>query len=88
MHYNVFRDYDPGIGRYVQSDPIGVDGGVNTYSYVGGNPLTGFDPLGLANANPANQFNGSFFGGGGGQLFANIELPGDVPEAVEAWEEP
>jgi RHS repeat-associated protein len=28
LHYNYFRDYDPQVGRYVESDPIGLDGGV------------------------------------------------------------
>jgi RHS repeat-associated protein len=48
LNYNAYRDYDPATGRYVESDPIGLGGGVNTYSYVNGSPLRLVDLLGLA----------------------------------------
>ncbi len=47
LHYNLNRDYDSTIGRYRQTDPIGLAGGVNTYGYAMSNPLLGIDPLGL-----------------------------------------
>jgi RHS repeat-associated protein len=47
VHYNDFRDYDSSIGGYVESDPIGLAGGQNTYSYAGAAPLSTIDPLGL-----------------------------------------
>jgi len=47
LYQNYFRDYDPEIGRYIESDPVGLNGGVNTYGYVGGNPVNAVDPLGL-----------------------------------------
>jgi RHS repeat-associated protein len=46
-HYNYFRDYDPAIGRYAQSDPIGLADGPNTYSYSANNPSQNVDPAGL-----------------------------------------
>jgi hypothetical protein len=47
--YNYKRDYDPAIGRYIESDPIGLAGGsYSTYTYARGNPLSYFDPYGLA----------------------------------------
>ncbi|NDP42121.1 MAG: hypothetical protein GZ089_05285 [Aromatoleum sp.] len=46
-HYNYFRDYDPTLGRYEQSDPIGLKGGASTYGYVRNAPLIRKDPQGL-----------------------------------------
>ncbi len=47
LYQNWFRDYDPQLGRYVQTDPLGLAAGPNVYAYVGANPLNAIDPTGL-----------------------------------------
>ena len=47
LHYNYFRTYDPTIGRYLETDPIGIAGGLNTFAYAEGNPQKFSDFFGL-----------------------------------------
>jgi RHS repeat-associated protein len=47
LYYNVNRYQEPGTGRYIQSDQLGLAGGLSTYGYVGARPLTSVDELGL-----------------------------------------
>jgi RHS repeat-associated protein len=63
LHYNYHRSYSATTGRYTQSDPIGLDGGWNRYSYVGQNPLQFTDPLGLQIASGGSGAGGLGAGG-------------------------
>jgi RHS repeat-associated protein len=72
LHYNYFRDYDPQLGRYVQSDPLGIEGGIDTYNYVEASPLNLVDPYGL---NPATAV-------GAGIGTAALPGPGTVVGAI------
>ena len=72
-HYNYFRDYDPGIGRYVQSDPIGLRGGTNTYLYALANPIRRFDSNGLTSITVDISH---------GMMLVDPEMPGRHPYFV------
>jgi len=58
-HYNYFRDYEPGTARYVESDPSGLAGGINTYAYSEGDSIGGTDFDGLSRRRPPHTCTGT-----------------------------
>ncbi|RUL74071.1 RHS repeat-associated core domain-containing protein [Dyella choica] len=56
LSYNLHRDYDSATGRYIESDPKGLQAGVSTFLYASGNPLTYVDPLGLQDNNTVDAY--------------------------------
>jgi RHS repeat-associated protein len=50
LSQNGFRDYDPSLGRYIETDPLGIEAGADLYSYVDGDPVNEIDPEGLQQA--------------------------------------
>jgi len=69
LDYNLNRDYSPALGRYIEADPIGLAGGINAYVYVGQNPVTRSDSLGLCQDCSPNE--------GGNSLDDAIDDPTD-----------
>lgn len=63
LNHNYYRDFEAEAGRYAESDPIGLRGGSNTYSYVESNPLGNIDPYGLV------KWTGSVYAWGFGHTF-------------------
>ena len=56
LYYNWNRYYDPGLGRYITSDPIGLRAGADTYGYTNQNPIVGVDPKGLSGSKPGGPY--------------------------------
>ncbi len=72
LNYNYYRDYNPVIGRYIESDPMGLIGGMNSlFPYVGNNPIRRMDPLGLTEGPDL------------GSLIENLEAFGDFMLATK-----
>jgi len=81
---NINHDYDAATGRYVQSDPIGLDGGLSTFAYVDSSPLNFFDPLGTSKLQGTNNM------GGNDPLTPRLNAqsnPDEVRRAIKAAED-
>ena len=87
LNYNYFRTYDPSIGRYTQSDPIGLSGGLNTYAYVGGNPLNSVDPDGLRGRRAPGRTNHITVYPCLGCVSTTMQSPGNPYRALP-WQDP
>lgn len=85
LNQNWFRDYDPTIGRYIQSDPLGLVGGTNTYAYAASNPVRFSDPMGLLRGGSGGFQNQSGCGNEVGQVIYVCVLMDALPNACRYW---
>jgi len=84
LNYNVNRHYEPAIGRYDQPDPMGLAAGLNLYAYVGSNPLSYTDPLGLEwQASIGLSGTIGFLGFAGGGINVGITSNGNITVQLE-----
>ncbi|EAM3410041.1 RHS domain-containing protein [Salmonella enterica] len=67
LHYNLYRFYDPDIGKFISGDPISIRGGINLYQYAP-NPISWIDPLGLASTNNPGVYD----------VYGEARLPSDM----------
>ena len=85
LYYYRARMYSPTLGRFVQVDPIGSDGGVNLYAYVFNDPMNLVDPFGLA---PDSAISGVLQGLGNyasNSLYGFSRIPGGVSQFVSSF---
>ncbi len=74
LYWMRMRHYHPGLGRFLQPDPIGIAGGLNLYAYANNNPVRWFDPWGLRWVNADEAMEGSAVGEEGGDSGRAIKI--------------